>query len=290
MVTTIGVTGATGKLGSLVAQRLSAAGADLRLIARSPGKQLPVPDADVRYAEYGDGQLFEAATTGVDTLLLVSAMESELRVAEHTTAIDAALAAGVRRIVYISFQGAAPEATFTFARDHWYTEQHIRQTGVEFTVLRDNNYQLHLPGLADPETGVIRGPAGTGRVAAVAHEDIAEVATAVLLDGTLLPGEVRDVTGPQALTLAEVAGILSRHTGRTITYEPESIPEAYASRAGYGAPEWMVAGWVTSYEAIATGELAAVSDTVQAITGRLPITFDRYLTDHPDILGTLSTS
>lgn len=288
-MTKIGVTGVTGTLGALIAERLAAAGADLRLIARNPDKPLPIPEAEARFAGYGDGPAFEAASAGVDTLLLVSAMESELRVAEHTTAIDAAVAAGVRRIVYISFQGAAPEATFTFARDHWHTEQHIRRTGVAFTFLRDNNYQLHLPGLADPETGLIRGPAGSGRVAAVAHEDIADVATAVLLDAALLPDEVRDVTGPEALTLTEVAAILSEHTGRTITYEPETIPEAFASRSGYGAPEWMVTGWVTSYEAIATGELATVSDTVEKVTGHPPRTFDRYLTEHPETLTKLIT-
>ncbi|MFB7723056.1 SDR family oxidoreductase [Nocardia sp. NPDC056100] len=286
-MTKIGVTGATGKLGTLVAQRLAAAGADLRLIARKPGKQLPIPDAEVRFAPYGDGPKFELAASGVETLLLVSAMESDLRVAEHTTAIEAAVAAGVRRIVYISFQGAAPEATFTFARDHWYTEQQIRQTELAFTVLRDNNYQIHLPALADPETGVIRGPAGDGRVAAVAHEDIADVATAVLLDDQLLPNEIRDVTGPEALNLDEVAAILSKHTDREITYKPESIPEAYESRSKYGAPDWMVAGWVTSYQAIATGELATVSSTVEAITGHPPIAFDRYLTTHPEVLDRL---
>ncbi|WTL36555.1 SDR family oxidoreductase [Nocardia sp. NBC_01503] len=287
MVTKIGVTGATGKLGTLVAQRLAAAGADLRLIARSPAKQLPLPDAEVRFANYGDAPKFELAVTGVETLLLVSAMESELRVAEHTTAIEAAVSAGVRRIVYISFQGAAPEATFTFARDHWYTEQQIRQTELPFTFLRDNNYQVHLPALADPETGVISGPAGDGRVAAVAHEDIADVATAVLLDEGLLPNQVRDVTGPRALDLDEVAEILSRHTGRPITYKPESIPEAYESRSHYHAPDWMVAGWVTSYEAIATGELANVSSTVEAVTGHPPIDFERYLDTHPEVLDRL---
>lgn len=284
----IGVTGATGKLGALIAQRLAAAGADVRLVARSPGKRLPLPDAEVRWANYSDGQKFESAVTGVDTLLLVSAMESDQRVAQHTTAIDAAVSAGVRRIVYISFQGAAANATFTFARDHWFTEQHIRQTELPFTFLRDNNYQVHLPGLADPETGVIRGPAGDGRVAAVAHEDIADVATAVLLDEKLLPGQTRDLTGPQALNLDQVAAILSDHTGRNITYRPESIPEAYESRSVYGAPDWMVAGWITSYEAIATGELATVSDTVEAVTGRPPISFDRYLTEHPEILTKLT--
>ncbi|NEE41521.1 NmrA family NAD(P)-binding protein, partial [Streptomyces sp. SID7982] len=77
-------------------------------------------------APYGDGEAMRRALDGAHTLFLVSAHESPHRVREHTTAIDAAVAVGVERIVYVSFQGAAPDATFTFARDHWDTEAHIR--------------------------------------------------------------------------------------------------------------------------------------------------------------------
>ncbi|MYV99928.1 NAD(P)H-binding protein, partial [Streptomyces sp. SID3343] len=107
------------------------------------------------------------------------AHESPDRVHEHTTAVDAAVAAGVERIVYVSFVGAAPDATFTFARDHWFTEQHIRASGLRFTFLRDNFYLAALPAMTGTD-GAIRGPAGGGRVGAVAHDDIADAAAAVL--------------------------------------------------------------------------------------------------------------
>jgi NAD(P)H dehydrogenase (quinone) len=85
----------------------------------------------------------------------------------------------VAHLVYISFYGAAPDATFTLARDHWQTEQHIRERGLTFTFLRDNLYADFIP-LMPGADGVIRGPAGDGRVAAVAQDDIADVATATL--------------------------------------------------------------------------------------------------------------
>ena len=165
-------------------------------------------------ATYGDGEAMRRALDGAHTLFLVSAHESPDRVREHTTAVDAAVAAGVERVVYVSFLGAAPDATFTFARDHWYTEAHIRMTGVRHTFLRDGWYLAGIPAMTAAD-GVLRGPGGEGRVSAVSHDDIADSASAVLLDeGTAHDGATYDLTGPVAFTLAEAAGELSRRTGR----------------------------------------------------------------------------
>ncbi|MBJ8346135.1 DUF2218 domain-containing protein [Antrihabitans sp. YC2-6] len=286
-MTAIAVTGVTGRLGSLVARRLADSGATLRLVARDPSRVQPIGDAVVAAATYDDAAAFEAAVSGASTLLLVSATESDTRVADHITAIDAAIAAGVERIVYISFQGAAPDATFTFARDHWHTEQHLKSTGIAHTILRDNNYLAYVPALVDRADGVIRGPAGEGRFAPVSHEDIADVAAAVLSNDELLANETRDITGPQALSLNDVARTLTARTGRTITYEPQTRDEAFASRAHYGAPQWMVEGWVSSYEAIATGELGTVSDTVETVTGHPPTSLEQYLDAQPEALAGL---
>lgn len=281
------VTGASGALGGRVATRLARAGVPVRLLGRDPARLPDLPGADpAPPAPYGDGEAMRRALAGAHTLFLVSAHESPDRVREHTTAVNAAVAAGVERIVYVSFLGAEPDATFTFARDHWDTEAHIRTADVRFTFLRDSWYLAGLPAMTGAD-GVLRGPGGDGRVAAVAHEDIADAATAVLLADTDATGPSHDgrtyeLTGPVAFTLAEAADELSRATGRTITYEPETREEAYASRAHYGAPDWEVAGWVTSYEAIAAGEMAAVSDAVPRLTGRPAMDLATYLRTHPD--------
>ncbi|WP_369020243.1 SDR family oxidoreductase [Streptomyces californicus] len=279
----IAVTGASGAVGGRVARRLARTGAPVRLLGRDPARLPDIPGADrAPAAPYGDGEAMRRALDGAHTLFLVSAHESPDRVREHATAIDAAVAVGVERIVYVSFQGAAPDATFTFARDHWETEAHLRTAGVRHTFLRDNWYQAGLPAMTGTD-GVLRGPGGEGRVAAVTHEDIADAAAAVLLDeGTDHDGLAHDLTGPEAFTLAETAEELSRVTGRPVVYVPETREEAYASRAGYGAPEWEVAGWVTSYEAIANGELAAVSDAVPTLTGRPATSFADFLAATPD--------
>ncbi|MEW2067972.1 NAD(P)H-binding protein [Streptomyces sp. NPDC007346] len=277
----IAVTGASGAVGGRVAERLARAGAPVRLLGRDPARLPDLPGADrAPAAPYGDGEAMRRALGGAHTLFLVSAHESPDRVREHITAVDAAVAAGVERIVYVSFQGAVPDATFTFARDHWHTEAHIRTADVRHTFLRDNWYLAGLPAMTGAD-GVLRGPGGDGRVAAVAHEDIADAAVSVLLDESgARDGRGYDLTGPEAFTLAEAAEELSRVTGRSIHYVPETVEEAYASRAGHGAEEWEVAGWVTSYEAIAKGELAAVSDAVPTLTGHPAKSFAEYLAEN----------
>ena len=267
----IGVTGSTGQLGSRIVARLT--GVPLRLIVRDPARAPSVPGASVAQAAYGEHAALLSAFEGVDVLLLVSASESADRVALHKATVDAAVAAGVQRIVYTSFVGAAPGATFTFARDHWHTEQHIRSTGVGFTFLRDNLYLDFIPGFVG-EDGVMRGPAGDGRVAAVARDDVAAVAARVLVDPEHA-GATYDLTGPRAFTLFEAASVLSEALGRKVRYEPEALDEAYRSREIYGAPAWEVAGWVTSYAAIASGELSHVSTAVADITGRAPLSLEQ---------------
>jgi len=204
------------------------------------------------------------ALTNIDTVLMVSASETRDRVSQHQIFIDAAAAAGVPHLVYISFYGAAPEATFTLARDHWATEQHIQRSGLPFTFLRDNLYADFFPQMVGDD-GVLRGPGGTGRVAAVAQDDIADAA--VLKDPAAHAGATYELTGPEALILEDVAATLSQVTGRTITYHDETLAEAYESRASYGAPDWQVDAWVSTYTAIANGSLAQVTDAIPSLSG-----------------------
>jgi NAD(P)H dehydrogenase (quinone) len=257
----IAVTGATGQLGGRVARRLAARGLAQQLLVRDPARAPQLPGATVTRASFTDRDAVREALDGAPVVLMVSASESEDRVEQHRAFVDAAAAAGVGHLVYVSFVGAAPDATFTHARDHWHTEQHIRATGLPFTFLRDNLYADFLPYLAGTD-GVIRGPAGDGRVAAVAQDDIADAATAVLTDPAAHAGHTYDLTGPEALTLHEIAALLS------VTYQPETVPEAYRSRSSSGAPGWLVDAWVSTYTAIAAGDLAAVSDAVPRLTGR----------------------
>jgi len=281
----IAITGASGGIGGRVARTLAGDGAELRLVVRDEARA-PAIGAQVAVATYRDGAAMRAALEGAETLLLVSGAESADRVAEHFSAVDAAAAAGVRRIVYLSFMGAAPDAVFTFARDHAATEERIRAAGLEHTFLRSCMYAEYVPLFASPD-GVIRGPAGDGRAAFAARDDISAVAAAVLAAPGAHSGRTYDVTGPQALSLAEAAAILSEVAGREVVYVRETLEEARASRRPSGRPDWEIEGWVTSYAAIADGALEHPADTVERITGRAPRSLAEVLREHPESLAPL---
>ncbi|MBA2308506.1 MAG: SDR family oxidoreductase [Pseudonocardiales bacterium] len=273
----LAITGSTGRLGVRIARRLADAGAAQRLLVRDPSRAPQLPGARLAEASYDDTDAVRTALTGIETVLMVSAEENEHRVDVHKAFIDAAVDAGVRRLVYISFSGAAPDTTFTLGRDHWATEEYLRANGMATTMLRDNIYLDFVPMLIG-EDGVIRGPAGDGRLAAVAQDDIADVATAVLLDPARHESAVYTLTGPEAISLDEAAAELTRHTGREVRYQPETVEEAYASRASTGAPQWQLDAWVSTYTAIANGELAGVTDDVPRLTGHPATSLTELLT------------
>lgn len=275
-MTTIAVTGSTGALGGIVARELAADGRNLRLLARSPERAPDLPGAEVYACAYDQFDASRVALEGVDVLFMVSASESAERLEQHHTLVEAARAAGVAHVVYTSFLGAGPEATFTLARDHGATEGFIVAAGLDHTFLRDNFYLDVFP-LFVGEDGAIRGPAGQGRVSAVARSDVAAVATTVLRDPAAHRGASYELTGPEAFTLDEAAATITQATGREVRYVDEKIEEAYASRAPWNAPDWQVEAWVSTYTAIASGALAGISPDVERVLGRAPLTLRELL-------------
>jgi uncharacterized protein YbjT (DUF2867 family) len=274
----LAITGSTGNLGGQVARLLADAGSPQRLLVRDAGRAPELQDAVPVVCTYADPVLARESLAGVTTLFMVSAAEAEDRLQQHYAFVDAAAAAGVQHIVYTSFFGAAPDATFTLARDHFATEERIKASGMEYTILRDNFYLDFLPLLAGTD-GVIRGPAGDGVLAAVATADIARSALTVLRDPSLHVGRTYDLTGPEDIALPRAAEILTAGTGRTVAFHNETLEEAYASRASYGAPPWQLDAWVSTYTAIAAGEMAGPTSAVHELTGREPLALDQFLAE-----------
>lgn len=265
-MTVLAVTGATGAVGGRVARILGPAVS--RLVVRDPARAPRIDgDPQVVAATYGDADAMRRALDGVDVLLLVSAAESPTRRQEHRTAIAAAADAGVRHVVYTSFDGAAPDAVFTLGRDHWDAEEEIRATGAASTMLRDSFYLDVLPEFAD-EQGTIRGPAGDGRVAAVARADVADVAAAVLREPEAHAGAAYHLTGPEALSFADAARRMSAAMGRTFSFVDETVEQAYASRRALTDEAFLLDAWVSTYTAIGSGGLVRVTDDVPRLTGR----------------------
>jgi uncharacterized protein YbjT (DUF2867 family) len=276
----LAVTGATGGVGGMVARELSAAGLPQRLLVRDP-QRAPVLDGAVPVVcSYADTAACAAALAGAQTVLMVSASEAVDRLDQHRSFVDAARQAGVTHFVYTSFYGASATSTFTLGRDHYATEEYIKQAGLNYTFLRDNLYLDFMPALVG-EDDVIRGPAGQGRVSGVTRADVAAVAAKVLRDPAAHRGRTYDLTGPEALTLTEVAAILSNGLGRKISFHDESVEEAYASRARWNAPDWQLDAWVSTYTSIAAGEVAEVTNDVKALLGRPPQSLSDFLAAAP---------
>jgi NAD(P)H dehydrogenase (quinone) len=271
---------ASEALGRAIAARLAAFGIAQRLIVRDVEQAPGLAGAEVVEASYDDTAAMSRAMAGVRTLVLLSDGKSPDRVQEHCAAVDAAVAAGVERIVYVSFLAAAPDATFTFARDHFETEEHTRATAMSHTFLRPSLYLDSVPSLCSPD-GVIRNPAGYGRVAWVSRADVAAAAVVVVIESDH-DGHTYDVTGSEAHTMSEIAQQLALVTGRPIAYLLETLAEARASRAAAGPVDWEIEGAISAFAAIAEGELDAVSDTILRLTGNQPQTLGQYLEHHPE--------
>jgi uncharacterized protein YbjT (DUF2867 family) len=255
----IAITGATGTVGSLVAERLADQGASLRLIVRDAAGAPPISGVDVAAASsYAATDEMTDALRGADTLFFVSGLD------------------------------AAPDSTFTLGRQHYATEQAIRESGIAFAFQQQNFYLDFVPFLAGPD-GVIKGPADDGKFAPVARSDVADVAVALLTDSTH-DGETFRVTGRERFSLAQVAERMTALTGKRFSFVDETIEQAYASRAHFGAPDWEVEGWVSSYAAIGAGELNVKTDHVLKLTGHEPMLLDEFLRAHPESYAHIETS
>lgn len=263
----IGITGVTGKLGSYVADLVDKKGIASIHLARSPERATVYASAEIRKMVYANTPEVVEALKGIDVLLMVSARENPERVEEHTSFLDAAKLAGVQHIVYTSFYGADEKATFTLSRDHAQTEAYIKKLGFTYTFLRDNFYLDFFIDIA-LENGEIRGPAGRGRVPAVARKDTSRVAAEILLNPKEWENQTLNLTGPEDLSVEEIVALLSKESGKTITYVDESVEEAYESRKKWPAQTWEYDAWVSTYTAIKAGEQAGVSTDVEMVLGR----------------------
>ncbi|MCB5015836.1 SDR family oxidoreductase [Streptococcus mutans] len=263
----IGITGVTGKLGSKVAQLISEQGISARHLARNPQRAALYDNAELVQAAFENSLETVEALKGIDVLLMVSASESPNRLQQHFAFLDAAHEAGVKHIVYTSFYNAATEATFTLARDHAKTEKYIKERGFTYTFLRDNFYLDFFLDLC-LNNGEIRGPAGNGKVSAVARQDVSEAATTILAKPDKWKNQLLNMTGPADLSMADIVHFVSEQKGEIIPYIDESIEEAYASRKAWPAQDWEYDAWVSTYTAIKEGKQAGVSSDIERVLGR----------------------
>jgi uncharacterized protein YbjT (DUF2867 family) len=280
------VTGATGTLnGATVDHLLERLPADeIAVAVRDTAKARRFADRgiEVRHGDYADAASLPAAFAGADQLLLVSSNDPGAdAVALHRNAIEAAVAAGVGRILYTSHQGAAPDTPFGPGRDHAATEQLLADSGVPWTSLRNGFYAHSLAWLLGPwrETGRITVPAD-GPVSWTAREDAAEAAAVILASKGDYDGPVT-LTAKAAPTFTEIAGATSDLTGRTIETEVVPADEWVATRVAAGQPEFMAQFTLGMYQATSKGFFAGVDPLLGTLLGREPRTVRDVLRELP---------
>jgi NAD(P)H dehydrogenase (quinone) len=273
------VTGAAGTLGKLVIERLIALGAADRVVAvtrRPEGlAELASRGVEVRAGDFDQPGSLSAAFAGVSRALVISTDSLDKpghRVQQHETAFKALVASGAEHISYTSIVNPV-DSRILLSKDHAASEAALARTGTAFTSLRDNIYgQMLLDGAKRAfASGKLVDARGAGRVAYVSREDVAAVAAAVLLAPP--PGnQLLDVTGPESLSGPDIARLLSEVGGRPVEHQSIPLEALVDGMVAHGLPRPIAEVYASFDAGIAAGEVAAVSDTVERLTGKKPET------------------
>ena len=275
-MTKIAVTGVTGNLGGMVSRLCKENGIKVRNLARNKEKAEKMGFSDVFKSSYDKSEDTVKSLEGIDVLFMVSGSENPNRVQQHKDFIDAAKIAGVSHIIYLSFYNASKNSIFTLGRDHYATEEYIKENRFKYTFLRDNFYADFFVNLCR-EYGEIKGPAENGKVSAVVRSDVSEVAAKILENPEKWKNQTLNMTGPEELTMDEITKLASKYLGKEIKYIPETVDEAYESRKIWKAEQWEYDSWVSTYTAIAEGEQAGISNDIEKVLGRKATSLTEYL-------------
>lgn len=273
---TVLVTGATGTVGSALIPALQARGATVRAMVRDPER--PVPGVENVVADLQDPESVTAALKGVDAAFLNSPSAPDAAALQIRFA-DLARDADVHRLVLLSQYAARADSPVRFLRWHAEVEAHVQRIGFDHTVLRPNLYLQSLLGFAGTiAQGWFAAPIGDAAVSAIDTRDIAAAAAAVLTS-TGHTGRTYTLTGPRAVTHAQIAHALSTATGRDITFHDASAEQFKAALTGL-LPPWQLDGLVEDYAHYARGEAADVHTSVTDLTGHPAHDITDFAHDH----------
>jgi uncharacterized protein YbjT (DUF2867 family) len=276
------VTGATGLAGSAVVRALLERGRPVRAFVRDADKARALFGDAVELAvgDLADRDAVRAALAGAERVVL-SGPDDPRRVEWEADAIDFAAATGVRRIVKLSTIGAAPGALVAFWDWHARIEQHLAESGVPYVVLRSHPYMTNVLAGAEQvaREGGLYAPAGTARIAMIDPRDVGAAAAAALTTAGH-DGRTYVLSGPTAITYAEVAAALSAATGRDVRYVDVSDAAARQAMVEQGVPDFVAQQVVDVFAMLRLGVAEEVTGAVQSLTGRPPRDFAAFAHDH----------
>lgn len=272
------VSGATGNVGSRALTELRDRGVHVRAFVRDPDRAAAVLGSETELAvgDFAQPSTVRRALDGVDRVFLIC--PNDLRQVEYgATAIDTAVAAGVAQVVFLSTVGAQAGSSTVFFDQHGRIEEHLRGSSIRGVVLRAGHLMSNLIGSAATIARVGRFflPAGDTPIAMVDPRDVASTAAAVLTTAGH-DGRTYQLTGPEAISYAEVARRLSSVLGRSVEYVDVPDEAALAGLARAGLPPWLAQQVVAVFGALRAGVNSSTTGTVRELTGREPRRFEEF--------------
>ena len=284
------VTGATGQYGMKAVEQLLNKGVEaqhLAALVRDAQKGQPFQDQgiELRVGDYTDFDSLVRAFKGVDKLLLVSSSDRgavENRTAQHLNAIRAAKEAHVKHLVYTSFvtrPGYEDSAIADFIASHVETEQAVKDSGIDYTILQNGIYLEMIPvfaGAKVAETGVILFPAQDGKGSWVLREELAEAAAHVLTT-TGHANKTYVLTNTEATSFGDIARDLSGKLGKEVDYQSPPVEEFASIMQQAGVPELYVGLFTTWATALAQGMLDFKDGTLESFLGRKPTSTAQFI-------------
>lgn len=281
MTSKVFVTGATGTTGSATVRSLRAAGVEVVAGVRSTEKSGPLEQmgAETRPFQFDDVAGMTAALAGIERLYPVTPVTHEM-VKVTSAIVDAAKAAGVRHVVKLSGLDVDKETQFELGRWHRASEKVIEASSLQWTFLRANNFMQNFLGSADTIKGhgAFYNPFGAAAVSYIDARDIGDVAAKVLTTDDH-QGKAYSLTGPAAITNADIAAQLSTITGKSITCGDVTMEQTFEAMTGAGMPEREARAVVELLPKTASGGAATVSRSVERLLGRLARDFATFTAD-----------
>jgi uncharacterized protein YbjT (DUF2867 family) len=277
------VIGGTGKVGNELIKQLSQKGIKAKVLVRSAQKSETVKNLGHEPVEgdYTKAATLDNAFKGVEKLfLLTTSASADSWATNEIAVIEAAKKAGVKKVVLLSAVGSAPDSPIGIAREHAKTEEHLKKSGLAYTILQPGGFmQNFLNQTATIKQGALYGNFKEGKMAFIDARDIAAVAVAALTEAGH-DGQTYILTGGEPLSYGEVAAKLSHATGKSVKYVDVPTEAAVKGMVGAGMPEWLSKDLAKLGEAVAAGYTGHTTDLVEKVAKKKPIAFDQFLKDN----------
>ncbi len=276
------VTGATGNIGSRVVSELQKQNVSIRAFVRDPNKAKAMLGEKIELAvgDFADVASVRRALENIESVFLACSNDPR-QVEYETNLIDAAVAAGVRRIVKLSALGAEIGSPVAFWDWHGKIEQHLRGVVPSAVILQPSFSMTNLLAAAEGirHQNMLFAPAEGARISMIDPQDVASAA-AVALTSDGHDGQTYVLTGPEVVTYEQVARELSAATGQAISFV--AVPDEAAQQAmiATGLPEFVATQIIAVFGALRRGAYNQISDTVRTLTGLEPRSFAQFAHDH----------